>query len=106
MSAPYSVLEAAALLGIGRTAAYDLLRRGAFPVPAVKVGGLWRIPRRPLDDLLDDGAAGTSPDRADVGGLAERVSRLECVLVDIGRALAPLEGLAAGISLAREGAAS
>lgn len=39
-------------LGIGRTRAFDLARRGEFPGPAVRVGTTWRVPTDPLLRLL------------------------------------------------------
>jgi excisionase family DNA binding protein len=42
--------ELASLLRVSRTTAYELARAGA--VPAVKVGGVWRIPRAELDAQL------------------------------------------------------
>ncbi|WP_460757787.1 helix-turn-helix domain-containing protein [Nocardiopsis oceani] len=32
------------MLGFGRTTTYRLLRTGAFPVPALRVGRSWRVP--------------------------------------------------------------
>ncbi|MEU3214295.1 helix-turn-helix domain-containing protein [Nocardiopsis alba] len=37
-------VEAGRMLGLGRTTTYRLLRQGAFPVPALRVGWSWRIP--------------------------------------------------------------
>lgn len=45
-----SVTEAARLLGIGRTLAYDLVARGALP--AVRLGRRVLIPRHAIDTLL------------------------------------------------------
>lgn len=56
-TATYTVEEAAQLLGIGITAAYRAARRGELPVPAIKIGSRWVIPRRPLDQLLGIDAA-------------------------------------------------
>lgn len=39
---------AASVLGIGRTKAYDLARRGEFPVPVLRVGGTYVVPTAPL----------------------------------------------------------
>ena len=63
-----SVAEAAELLGISRTLAYELVARGELP--ARRFGGRIVVLWRPLERLLDgepDGAAGgtTSP-----GGLS------------------------------------
>jgi predicted DNA-binding transcriptional regulator AlpA len=43
---------AARLLGIGRTAAYELVRTDAWPTPVLRLGRLVRIPSAPLLDLL------------------------------------------------------
>lgn len=42
------VPTAAAILGIGRTAAYELVRTNRWPTPVVHVGKLIRIPTAPL----------------------------------------------------------
>jgi len=54
------LLTAAAVLRIGRTKAYELTRRGEFPVKVIRIGGSWRVPVAGLLDLLD-----ISPDAAD-----------------------------------------
>ncbi len=46
------VPTAAAILGIGRTAAYELIRTGAWPTPILRLGRLLRIPSEPLLDLI------------------------------------------------------
>ena len=46
------VLTAAAILGIGRTAAYELIRTGQWPTPILRLGKLIRVPSAPLLDLL------------------------------------------------------
>jgi hypothetical protein len=51
------VEEAAAVLRIGRTSAYDLARQflatnGAAGLPVVRLGRLLRVPRRHLEQLL------------------------------------------------------
>ncbi|MHB1740003.1 MAG: helix-turn-helix domain-containing protein [Actinomycetes bacterium] len=50
--ATVSVDEAARLLGIGRSLARDLARRGEFPVQIIRLGRLYRVPRVPLLVLL------------------------------------------------------
>lgn len=45
-----TVTEAAQALGIGRTVAYDLIRRGE--IPHVRIGRSIRIPRASLDSWL------------------------------------------------------
>ena len=39
-------MTAARILGIGRTKAYDLARRGKFPCLVIRVGDLYRVHRR------------------------------------------------------------
>jgi excisionase family DNA binding protein len=54
---PSSVLtveEAAAMLRIGRTAAYDAARRG--DLPTIRIGRRIRVPRRALEKMLDTAA--------------------------------------------------
>jgi len=46
------VLTAAAILGIGRTAAYELIRTGQWPTPILRVGKLIRVPSAPLLELV------------------------------------------------------
>jgi len=46
------VLTAAAILGIGRTAAYELIRVGQWPTPILRLGKLIRVPSAPLLDLV------------------------------------------------------
>jgi predicted DNA-binding transcriptional regulator AlpA len=47
------VPTAAAVLGIGRSLAYDLVRADRWPTPVVRVGKLIRIPTAALRRLLD-----------------------------------------------------
>ncbi len=46
------VPTAAAMLGIGRTAAYELIRVGKWPTPVLRLGKLIRIPSAPLLELI------------------------------------------------------
>jgi predicted DNA-binding transcriptional regulator AlpA len=46
------VPTAAAVLGVGRTAAYELIRCGRWPTPVLHLGKLIRIPTAPLLDLV------------------------------------------------------
>jgi excisionase family DNA binding protein len=48
--------EAARLLGVGRTMAYQLVRNGQWPTPVVRMGRLIKIPKKLLLDFL--GASG------------------------------------------------
>lgn len=44
------VEDAAKLLHVGRTSTYAAVRRGE--IPAVRIGGLWRVPRAALERML------------------------------------------------------
>lgn len=46
------VPTAAAILGIGRTAAYELIRVGKWPTPILRLGKLIRVPSAPLLELV------------------------------------------------------
>ena len=46
------LVTAAELLGIGRTASYQLVRENQFPVPVLRIGRLIRVPTAPLLQLL------------------------------------------------------
>lgn len=50
----YSVAEAAQRLDITVDTAHRLLARDRFPTRAFKVGGVWRIPAAPLDELTGE----------------------------------------------------
>ena len=52
------LVTAGRALGIGRTRAFELARRGAFPVPVLRVGMTYRVPTAALLELLGV----TSPD--------------------------------------------
>jgi predicted DNA-binding transcriptional regulator AlpA len=52
LPASLSLIEAAALLGIGRTHAYNLEAVGEFPVPVLHLGRVIRVPTAPLLELL------------------------------------------------------
>ena len=60
LPAVVDVPTAAAVLEIGRTAAYELVRTGEWPTPIVRLGHCIRIPTAPLLALL-----GLSTDSAD-----------------------------------------
>jgi hypothetical protein len=47
-----NVEEAARLIGCGRTACFESIRRGDFPVPVLRIGTRIKIPTRPLLELL------------------------------------------------------
>jgi hypothetical protein len=46
------LLTAAALLGIGRTVAYGLVRDGCWPTPIIRAGRKIRVPSAPLRAIL------------------------------------------------------
>ncbi|MFD0279772.1 hypothetical protein ACFVHB_38590 [Kitasatospora sp. NPDC127111] len=46
------LVTAGKALGIGRTRAFELARRGEFPVPVLRVGSTWRVPTAQLLTLL------------------------------------------------------
>ena len=60
-----TVSEAAALLGVGRSFAYELVQRG--DLPSVKLGRARRVPvaevRRYIERLREDEPEGTRHDR-------------------------------------------
>lgn len=47
------VATAATVLGIGRSAAYVLIRTGEWPTPILRLGKLIRIPTAPLLELVN-----------------------------------------------------
>jgi excisionase family DNA binding protein len=59
LSQVLTVEEAAAELRIGRTAAYDAVRRGDLPV--VRIGRIIRVPRAALDRMLQLNEDGRAP---------------------------------------------
>ena len=52
LPAMVDVVTAAAALGIGRTAAYELIRTDAWPTPVLRLGKLIRIPTASLLELI------------------------------------------------------
>lgn len=52
LPAVVDVPTAAAVLGVGRTAAYELIRTGAWPTPVLRLGKLIRVPTAPLLELV------------------------------------------------------
>lgn len=53
------VPDAARVLGIGRSLAYELVRRGEWPTEVLRIGKLIKIPSAPLLRLLQ----GNRPDQ-------------------------------------------
>lgn len=58
-----TVVQAADILGIGRTKAYAMIRSDEWPTPIVRFGRLIRIPAAPLSVLVKTGSA-PHPDAA------------------------------------------
>lgn len=52
LPAVVDVPTAAQALGVGKTAAYELIKCGAWPTPVLRVGKLIRIPTAPILALL------------------------------------------------------
>lgn len=52
LPAAVDVRTAAEVLGVGRTAAYALIRNGNWPTPVLHLGTMIRIPTAPLLRLL------------------------------------------------------
>ena len=59
------VPTAADALGLGKTAAYELIRCGHWPTPVLRLGKLIRIPTAPLLALV-----GVQPERGEDGRAA------------------------------------
>lgn len=53
-----SLAEAAQFLGISRKSAYSLATAGSFPVPAFRVGSLWKVNRSLLEEFVANGRIG------------------------------------------------
>lgn len=73
-AATTDLMDAARLLGMGRTKAYALARQGGFPVPLVRVGQRLRVPTAPLLAMLRGGSpANLRAGRAEAPFCATRV---------------------------------
>jgi predicted DNA-binding transcriptional regulator AlpA len=55
LPAVLDVPQAARLLGIGRTLAYELVRTDQWPTPVIRVGRLIKIPSGPVIELMSTG---------------------------------------------------
>ena len=73
------VPTAAAMLGIGRTLAYHLVRTGQWPTPLIRVGRLIKVPTKPLLEYVNggarDGAQTVRPRRSNADLAVQRRSR-------------------------------
>lgn len=54
------LVTAGSVLGLGRTAAHQLARAGAFPIPVLRLGARYVVPTAPLLALL-----GIAPERSE-----------------------------------------
>ena len=52
LPAVVDLTTAAQALGLGRSAAYELVRTGAWPTPVLRLGRLIKVPSAPLIALL------------------------------------------------------
>jgi len=64
LPAVIDVETAGRLLGLGRSAAYQLVKDGAWPTPVLRLGRRWRVLTAPLLALL--GVDGLAPSAAGV----------------------------------------
>lgn len=55
-AAVVDLVDAARVLGIGRTLAYRLVRDGQWPTPVIRVGRLIKVPVGPLYAYLENPA--------------------------------------------------
>lgn len=65
LPAVVDLTTAAKALSIGRTRAFELVRRGQFPVPVLRVGSTYRVPTAPLLKLLGLTEASEATNRHD-----------------------------------------
>ena len=64
------LVTAARALGIGRTRAFELARRGEFPVKVLRVGATYRVPTAPLLQLLGVTGADSITDHQSEDGVS------------------------------------
>lgn len=73
------VPTAAAVLGIGRSLAYELVRTHQWPTPVLRIGKLIKIPTAPLLHLMCTGPVDCEPSTGSAGSgrvdLIDPVSR-------------------------------
>jgi len=66
----YSLSEAAEVLGIGLTKAYEAVRDGT--IPSIRIGRKFLIPRRVLQQMLEAPCGHCGPDAPDTNGEVAR----------------------------------
>jgi hypothetical protein len=76
LPAVLDLVQAAALLGLGRTTAYRLVHDEQWPTPVLRLGRLIKIPTQPLLDLL----AGTTRGRSVTRDLNDLDARTETLM--------------------------
>jgi len=59
LPAVVDLATAARVLGLGRSAAYELVRLGTWPTPVLRLGRLIKVPSAPLVELV---GLSSSPD--------------------------------------------
>ncbi len=57
----FRLSEAAKLLSMSRSAAYEAMRKGSLP--AIRIDGKWRVPRKALEQFASDAMAKSAPER-------------------------------------------
>lgn len=62
LPAVLDVPTAACVLGVGRSAAYTMVKSGTWPTPVLRLGRRIRIPSAPLLSLLAVGPVREAPD--------------------------------------------
>lgn len=53
--ATVSLAEAAKILGVHRSTAWELWKRGDFPIPVLQIGSRLRVPKAHLERFLSGG---------------------------------------------------
>jgi excisionase family DNA binding protein len=62
------LVTAAAVLQIGRTTAYEMVRNGRWPTPIFRLGNRIRVPTAPLLELLGLSTGASTEPRQAAGG--------------------------------------
>ncbi len=61
LPAVVDLATAARVLGVGRSAAYELVRTGTWPTPVLRLGRLIKVPSAPLVELIGLSARHAAP---------------------------------------------
>ncbi|GIF49329.1 hypothetical protein Afe04nite_38680 [Asanoa ferruginea] len=73
------VPTASAIFQISRSVGYDLVRRGCFPVPLIRVGDRYRVPTAPILALLGLDRDGASPGPDENRNVSDEKRRVDLV---------------------------